>query len=53
MRTRLGWSLFLTSFLDRKCLLLAVHVQQQVCNTVAVTKLIIIPGKRGGEKKVN
>lgn len=42
---------FLTSFLDRKCLLLGVHVQQQVSDTVAVAELIIIPGERGREKK--
>lgn len=43
---------FLISFLDRKCLLLGVHVQQQVSNTVAVTKLVIIPGEREGKGKV-
>lgn len=37
---------FLTSFLDRKCLVLGVHVQQEVSNTVAVAKLIIIPAER-------
>lgn len=37
---------FLTSFVDRKCLLLGVHVQQQVGNTVAVAELVIIPGER-------
>lgn len=42
---------FLTSFLDRKYLLLAVHVQQQVGDTVAVAKLIVIPIERGTEKK--
>lgn len=40
---------FLTSWLDRKRLLLGVHVQQQVGNTVAVAKLIVIP--RGRETK--
>lgn len=38
---------FLTSFVDRKYLLLGVHVQQQVSNTVAVAELIIIPGEGG------
>lgn len=40
---------FLTSVLDRKCLLLGVHVQQQVSNTVAVAKLVVIPKERQGE----
>lgn len=41
---------FLTSFVNRKCLLLGVHVQQQVSNTVAVAKLVVIPGGREGGK---
>lgn len=36
---------FLISCLDRKCLLLGVHVQQQVSNAVAVAKLVVIPGE--------
>lgn len=40
---------FLTSFLDRKCLVLGVHVQQEVSNTVAVAELIIIPAERETE----
>lgn len=40
---------FLTSLLQRKHLLLGGHVQQQVGNTVAVAKLIVIP--RGREKE--
>lgn len=40
---------FLTSFVARKRLLLGVHVQQQVSDTVAVAKLIVIPGE-GGKK---
>lgn len=41
---------FLTSVLDRKCLLLlGLHVQQQVSNTVAVAKLVVIPKERQGE----
>lgn len=35
---------FLTSVLDRKCLLLGVHVHQQISDTVAVAELVIIPG---------
>lgn len=34
---------FWTPLLARKRLLLGVHVQQQVSNTVAVAKLIVIP----------
>lgn len=30
---------------DRKYLLLCVHVQQQVSNTVAVAILVVIPGE--------
>ena len=42
---------FLTSSLDRKYLLLGMHVQQQVSNTVAVAKLIVIPaGRKKGKK---
>lgn len=41
---------FLTSFLDRKCLLLGVHVHQQISDAVAVAKLIIIPAEREREK---
>lgn len=33
----------------QKCLLLGVHVQQQVSNTVAVAKLVVIPKERQGE----
>lgn len=36
---------FLISFLDRKCLLLGVHVQQQVSDAVAVAELVVIPGE--------
>lgn len=39
----------LTSVLDRKSLLLGVHVQQQVSNTAAVAKLVVIPKERQGE----
>lgn len=42
---------FLTSSVDRKCLLLGVHVQQQVSNTVAVAELIVIPGEGGKKSK--
>lgn len=41
----------LTSFLARKCLLLGVHVQQQVSDTVAVAELIVIPAEEEGDKK--
>ena len=41
---------FMTSFLDRKYLVLGVHVQQEVSDTVAVAKLIIIPAERETEK---
>lgn len=41
----------LISLVDRKCLLLGVHVQQQVGNAVAVAVLIIIPGWRKGGKE--
>lgn len=41
----------LISLVDRKCLLLGVHVQQQVGNAVAVAVLIIIPGRRKGGKE--
>lgn len=45
---------FLTSLLDRKRLLLGVHVVQQVGNTVAVAILIVIPREREkGKQKVN
>lgn len=40
---------FLTSLLDRKRLLLGVHVVQQVGNTVAVAILIVIPRERERE----
>lgn len=40
---------FLTSLSDRKLLLLGVHVLQQVGNTVAVAKLVVIPRLRGKE----
>lgn len=44
---REGVVLLLTSFQDRKCLLLlAVHVLQQVSDTVAVAKLVVIPRER-------
>lgn len=47
----LGLVPFLTSSLDRKYLLLGMHVQQQVSNTVAVAKLIVIPaGRKKGKK---
>lgn len=36
---------FLTFFLVRKCLLLCVHVQQQVSDAVAVAKLVVIPAE--------
>lgn len=42
---------FLTFFLARKCLLLGVHVQQQVSDTVAVAKLIVIPAEEDRDKK--
>lgn len=42
---------FLTSLLARKRLLLRVHVQQQVSNTVAVAKLIVIPRWRKKQNK--
>lgn len=43
---------FLTSLLERKLLLLGVHVLQQVGNTVAVAKLIVIPtGREKGNGK--
>lgn len=35
----------LTCSVARKCLLLGVHVEQQVSDTVAVTELIVIPAK--------
>lgn len=40
---------FLSSLLDRKRLLLGVHVHQQVGNTVAVAILIVIPREREWE----
>ena len=50
VRGWLGVVPFQTSSLDRKCLLLGVHVQQQVSNTVTVAILIIIP-ERDKERK--
>lgn len=42
---------FLTFFLARKCLLLGVHVHQQVSDTVAVAELIVIPAMEERDKK--
>lgn len=46
VKDELGVVPLLISLVDRKCLLLGVHVQQQVGNAVAVAVLIIIPGWR-------
>lgn len=44
---------FLISFMDRKCLLFGVHVQQQVSDTVAVAELVIIPGEGKEGREIN
>lgn len=41
---------FLTSFQNRKYLLLGVHVHQQISNTVAVAELVVIPEEMEGGK---